>query len=505
MRKVSGGGGRTVRGGQINGSPSDRAGDRPGDKPLPAGDERSASAPAISTPGRSTPGKLTPRKVTPGSLVLAGLVLGGVVVGGLALPARADIVHLKDGDPIEGEVRRAGEGWAVVRPDGTTRYVPDMLVERIELTGKHSVLDGAESLASLRRSVEQVTAPAEAVRRYERFIAQFEGKPVADEAAQDLEVWRRRADEGEVKIAGKWLTRQEAQALSSESNLLIAQAASLLNQNQSDQARPLIDQALAVNPSNPAALYLGGTMAYGIDNAPVARQNFEDALNVVPRHGPTLNNLAVVLWRQNQHGQSLATFERAMEAWPEQRLLLDNVAETLNELPDTIKSSPVAKRVQRLFERQDTALQAQLANQGIFRWGATWVTREELAVLQQKEKEVQVQLDKLAGQFDESRQRVSQIDNEIADTTREMRRLEARSYGVDTFGQPVRVLLPSVYQELQRDLDQLQRQKEAEVRTLDSLRQQAKDIQQRIPTPRYSGQRQLAGPELAPVEVMAAG
>src|SRR5690606_9331331 len=124
-----------------------------------------------------------------------------------------------------------------------------------------------------------------------------------------------------------------------------------------------------------------GVVYYRQDQLVPARRAFESVNASIPDHGPTLNNLAVILWRQNQHIGSLNYYDQAMIAAPADREILNNVAEALNALPANYRDNASAKRVLRRFQEQDVQLQAELAKSGLYRWGAAWVNQEQLEEL----------------------------------------------------------------------------------------------------------------------------
>ena len=65
--------------------------------------------------------------------------------------------------------------------------------------------------------------------------------------------------------------------------------------------------------------------------------------------------------------------------------ILDNVAEVLNVVPPENSHAPVVIQAVRLFAEQDAELQKLAAQQGMYRWGATWVSAKELQELRADE------------------------------------------------------------------------------------------------------------------------
>jgi tetratricopeptide (TPR) repeat protein len=230
-----------------------------------------------------------------------------------------------------------------------------------------------------------------------------------------------------------------------------------------------------------------------------ARRNFETVNVIVPNHAPTLNNLAVILSKQNQYATALNVYDQAMIASPKNIDVLNNVAEALYGMPDAVRSTPISQRVLRRFTEQDEDLARDLAKQGLHRWGATWVNDEQLAQLKQAEREAKDKLDQLASQFDAVKVRISNIDRDIDENERAMRRLETSAYVRDINGQIFQAALPPVYGELQEDNRKLNLERQQQFIELDKLREQAKAVNRNLPIPKYSGIQRMMDETHAPI------
>lgn len=439
-------------------------------------------------------------------VALIGLTLSTVVTVGVC---RADVLILKDGQRIEGDVKRTSEGYRVTSPDGSVQLLTTDRVESIELKRSAAPatrptdaaidpVDGGK-LASLRRSVDNLPDLKVILERYDRFIDQNTNTPVADEARTDRAMWKDRLDQGMVKVGTKWVTPAERDTIYARAALSADEARQLLKGGRLRDAETSLNKALIEDPTNVTAMYLRGVLAYRTDRLPVARQSF-DAVNVsVPDHAPTLNNLGVVAWRQNQHAGALNFYDQAMQTAPLDKDVLNNVAEALNALPDNVRTGTVAQRVARRFTEQDTQLQQDLATQGWYRWGATWVTQSQLDQLKIAEQQVQDKLDKMAGDFDAVQSRIRSIEVSVESNNRSIRQLEANQWGRDANGNPVRFALPQVYYDLVADNRRLSAERAVEVRRLDDLRAAATRIRQQGPQPRFTGVHKLMDENAAPV------
>jgi len=418
-----------------------------------------------------------------------------------AAPALADVVYLKDGTQVEGDVKRSADGWVVTGP--TTRtVVPAERVKSISVTPATARAGAAADagLASLRRAADAMTDPRQAVDRYKQFIDRTKDPKTLDEARVDLKAWQDRLDRGLVKVGDEWMTQGRRDEIVAASGELLQGAREMLLAGRAKPAGETIDEVLALDPQNAAAHYLKGVMQLAGDQLAPARKSFEASLAAgKAEHAPTLNNLAVIAVRTKQLPAAVALYDRALAAQPKVRPILDNVAELLGgTLTDEQRDAPAAKRLAERFQEQDVALAAELGKSGLYRWGATWVNGADLEKLKAAEQRVADEVAALQRQFTQVQDAVRQIEGEIDANVRAMRRMEADQYVRDRDGRVVAVPLPRVYYEMARDNDALRAKRAAELRNLEALRTQAKQARASSPTPRYTGAQRPIGIEGAP-------
>jgi len=440
------------------------------------------------------------------SFCLSVPVLGAALAMG-ALNAGADVVHLNDGTSVQGErIVRSGDGWDIYQGDGKKQHVLAEAVRSIELTPKGDPADqAAGKLASLRRSVEALPDLKLVIDRYEKFIEQNKSLPIAADAKKDLATWKDRQAKGMVKVAGKWVAPEEKALLQEKALMAADQARDLLKQNKLKDAEAAVDLALAGDPTNASAQYLKGLILFRQDKVPLARAAFEEVKKVLPDHGPTLNNLAVIQWRQNQHVAALNTYLSAMQAMPLNKELLNNVAEALNALPEKDRSGQVPQKVYKLWTEQDNALQQQLMPLGWYRWGGTWVDRPTYEKLQAAEKEVKDKITKLEGEFADAQAKVSTVDTQIQANRDAMAYMERSRYGQDASGRMVSYPLPPQYWDYDRANRRLEVQRQESLAALDRLRAQAQAVKVNLPVPKFTGVQTVVGVEGTPAIVPVAG
>jgi hypothetical protein len=427
------------------------------------------------------------------------LLLGGSI-------ALADIVTLNDGTKLEGDVKKTDRGWVITTSDGKTIEVAADKVKSIQLgkgTGEKGTPERAMSdLLSLRRSVENVTDPNQAIERFKRFIESNKDTPAAAEATKDLATWQERVDRGLVKLGNRWISPDERTKYADKALELANQARGLVEHGRLHDAEPIINDALDNDPQCAPAVYLKGVLQFQQNQLPAARKSFELVNTLIKDHAPTLNNLAVILARQNAVMPSLNHYEQAMTAAPINKFILDNVAEALAAVPDDQRKNRVAQQLYRKFTEQDTRLQEGMAAQGMYRWGSAWVDRAEMDRLKEQEKKVTEQIDKVKEQGKANETRVREIDVQVESIDRSLRQIEANSVYRDSDGRLVRMPYPAIYYDMQADRSKLLSERSALMAKIQSQQAEIRQLQKDLPKPKFSGVQRLVGAEGTPVMVM---
>jgi hypothetical protein len=218
----------------------------------------------------------------------------------------------------------------------------------------------------------------------------------------------------------------------------------------------------------------------------------------VPDQAPTLNNLAVIMWRQNQQVAAAGMYDQAMMAAPVNKFILDNVADALGSLEEDQRKSPIVAKALRRFTEQDLLLQQQQGQQGLYRWGSTWVDQRKLEELKAAEREVRTKLDALQQEFAQVKTRNVTLDSQITTNSLSMQELVMRSYAIDKDGKRIQYPLPAHYYELERENQRLKSEQDANNAKLAAMPALAKRIQQQVPVPQFTGVQQIVGVEGMP-------
>jgi tetratricopeptide (TPR) repeat protein len=180
-----------------------------------------------------------------------------------------------------------------------------------------------------------------------------------------------------VKVGNQWMTPADQAALLAKSAAVIDQVRNLVKGGKYRDAEKQIDQLVTVDPANPAGYYLRGLVSFKQDQLGVAKKSFEKTKDLMADHGPTLNNLAVIAFKQKQWMGALSLYDLAMQGSPRSRTILDNVAEALNAVPPKERTGQQYQKALKRFQEQDVELQKEMLKEGLYRWGANWVPEKQ--------------------------------------------------------------------------------------------------------------------------------
>jgi len=424
-------------------------------------------------------------------LLMAGLMFPGSVL--------ADVITLKDGTKLEGEIRRAGDVYTVKSAGGIVSNVAVERVASIEVKPQAGADAVMSRFQSLRRAADNVADIRQIIERYRSFIEQNPNTPAADAAQKEMQLWVDRLDHGLVKVGDKWVTPQERDVLRSKSSDIAIALHDMLKQGRIKESTPLIEHSLQIDPQNIALQYLHGVVQYQQELLPPARKSWEAVIATAPDHAPTLNNLAVVLWRQHALAAALTYYDRALLAAPANKVILDNIAEALNALPKEQRETPVTKKVVRHFKEQDDVLQKKMLELGLYRWGASWVNEKELKKLKEDEKVIKDQIATMQTDFEAVQKRITALDRQISEIVNEMNLIDAQTYQTGANGQPFRTPYPPIYFTLNQQLGGLRAERSSRVNDLENLRKGAKQAVANLPAPKYSGIQKIVDADGVPL------
>jgi tetratricopeptide (TPR) repeat protein len=415
----------------------------------------------------------------------------------LCAVACGDVLVLDDGTRVEGKARKVDDQWIVTDAAGHETAVPAGRIVSFELTGNAADI-AADRLDQLRRSVANLSDLQQIISRYETFLKIATDADTIAQAKSDLAEWHKRQDDGCVKVGDRWMTLMERDQLAATEAASAAQIRDMMEQGRQDDAAAALQTALTDDPDNPAALYLHALLLADQNQNPAARADLERLAKVVTSHAPTFNNLAVILWRQRLYAAALINYVKAMQASPVDKTILDNVVEALNSLPPAQSSTPIVQQAAQLLAEQDKQLrEAQKAN-GLYRWGSTWVSADDLTRLTAEDAAKQSQLDALQAEYDKTQGSITNDDTRIRQAQAWLQQYTPPP-PVGGYQNSMPAAVPPEYFQLQQDLTFAQQARQVGVRHLADVAAQAQKIRQSYSVPKFTGVQQLFGPEGAPI------
>ncbi|HEY1686946.1 MAG TPA: hypothetical protein VGG19_19450 [Tepidisphaeraceae bacterium] len=416
----------------------------------------------------------------------------------LAAVAGGETVHLSDGTTVQGNIYRDGAGWKLVMPNGNTRELAADDVVSIDMTSSNGGDDLGDQLSSLRHSLSYSDSPSQAVGRLQNFIQHNAGTPAAKEAEKDLAIWKDRDARALQKVGDDWLTPDQAEKLRAEAILLADQARQLIRKGDIAGAQKLLDQIVAVDPRSVAGVYLHGVLAFGNNAFLQAEKDFLAVSQMVPQHGPTLNNLAMLSFHSGHFAQSAQRYVQALRSDTMNQKIIDNVAEMLHALPEDLLTLPEVRMLQQEFARQESAFEQIMAKQNLSRWGAKWITSDQLKQIQEAQKIIQDKLTQLRDEQTKEKESINNLDEQISTNQQQEQQIASTSY-VTANGRVVYTGLPQSYYDLQRDDLDLKTRRDSALRRLDQIAVEIRTTKTQVPIQPFTGVQLIFGEEGTPV------
>jgi hypothetical protein len=425
-----------------------------------------------------------------------------------ATPAAGDVIVLNDGTQLVGDIERqtvAGEeGYVITHADGTQSFAPSTRIARIVL-GRDELPDDPEvrnrdvsRLEALRRGFERTDDLDLIVRRIEVFIDRLDPDSEAlGPARQELATWQDRRNGVTVPLGDEWVTPAERDRRLAAAFGRINEARLHFKSGDAATGVARATELLSRPESAAAGYYLLGVHA--MEEAPLAeaRQHFEAVRSLLPDHAPTLTNLAAVEARVERYDRSAWLLAEALADPPALPEAVDAAAELLRLVDD-----PDDRNVLRLGDRfgpAESLRRAEMAEQGLFRWGTTWVDAAERDRLQALQAEVEATVAELKTEFDTLGREVARIEDRIRGNLRYMDRLRAASLVRDAEGNVRRLPLPDDYYDAERENEALGVQRAEMLTARVDLDRRAAAERAKLPSPPFAGTLPTVGVDGVPV------
>jgi hypothetical protein len=339
-----------------------------------------------------------------------------LVLAAAVSPAIADIIQLQDGRKISGTMSRQGDVMVIRTDDGKSLTVNPSDVLKVTLNSTVTPAQAAEAewtrITPLLKNADDLNA---VVALLQKFIEKFPDSPRTAEAKDKLGVYQLLVTNGAVKFRGEWMPRAQIEVKLKQWTEAARPALDLYKTGRLKESIDAAKTALARDEQNPDALSLAGLAAFRLNNLTQARTFFASLGAADPSSVLAENNLAVVSWQQYIYGESFVIYTRALQIKPDNRLLLDNIAEAINTYPGE-KNNMAYKTLLRNYEPAETRAEANLAQGpkgGLHRWGATWVTSEQLDRLNKNKNTIQDHMARLDATYKATNDQLASIDASI--------------------------------------------------------------------------------------------
>ena len=317
--------------------------------------------------------------------------------------------------------------------------------------------------------------------------------------------WRDLNAKGFVKVGSEWVPPERHAEMLEKAAGALTEIRDMVREGRYKEADAAVSKLLAASPDNASAHSLRAVLSHKQGEVGIAKKHFERVRELLSDHGPTLNNLAAIAFKQKQTAQAIALYVQAMQSSGRNRQILDNVAEALHALPQDQRNSTYAKKAEALFKEQDAELQRQLEPEGLFRWGATYVTKDKYEEAMKEQEKVQAKLQQLDQEYRRVETRLRDIERSIDLNDESMIQIDRDRGFVDPSGRIVQTRRPSIYYDLKRENDKLQLEQKDLLGKLDGFQDRARAIEQESPLPQYSGTQRLIEVEGTPLVAAAKG
>ena len=258
-------------------------------------------------------------------------------------------ITLKDGTVYEGTIKKYGSSYSVKLPDGTTKFVAEPNVAKIEdptlngPAGSASAAPGTAGGAEFQRifrQADRVDDPLMAVTLWQNFVDKNPNSPDLELAKKELAKWQQMSKEGAEKIKGKWLTGDELKKFKAEVSKKLREAR---DQHRGDQALKgvkSLEEVLKLDPNNLVANF---EMGY-FNLAKITRvegsnkliddsiKSLETALKSRPTSPATLTNLAIAYNFRRRYEESVVMAYKAAQL-EDSKEIVQNLANALRYAP----------------------------------------------------------------------------------------------------------------------------------------------------------------------------
>ena len=360
--------------------------------------------------------------------LFAAVILGAGLLGALAAgTALGDAtVIMKDGRKFTGQLIESADRVGIADAEGLKIFPRDE-VDSIERDG-FSKADYKELRAyrEAQKKADQAGEPGAALLVWVKYVEQRpKDDPLKVEGEKQVKLWTDAVQAGKVIWAGKLMLPADREKMRKHALAKLDEGLAALRKGEVHPAAVALREA-ALNWPDHAGIqfYLGVALQRDRDPRGAAAA-YQAVLNDFPEHVPTLNNLAILENTRKEYRVGVLLIIQAMLLAPDVVPVNDNGYRTALRVEEA-KVGGLNNELARL-RNEASRMEAQMRQQGMVRWGTTWLPVEKFKEIEKTNRDVDAQIQILLGEVNALNMEMEVLKARIVELDRQ-RSIAPRQY-----------------------------------------------------------------------------
>ncbi|HTV49353.1 MAG TPA: hypothetical protein VMG59_13025 [Phycisphaerae bacterium] len=353
-------------------------------------------------------------------------ILGALVLGLATATAVADSITLKDGRVIQGQLMREGNNFRIQPDQGKAFKVPVSDVVSVVLGAPPTTQQAAgdQWQATLYEISQQSDLPA-IIADIQAYMKQYPDSPDNESVGATLAQYEQYQAQGYIKFADKWMTPADRDKLKVQAQSQLSDAIGAYQKGDMTQAQSGALAAQMLDPTNVNSMIVAGAAEFRLNEFQNALTEFNKALALDPNNVAALNDSAVASYRTNLQPHALLVYQSAINRSGGNRMLLDNIASALINYQGD-QTNPLFINLQASFTNADQQMQTIMAQQGLYRFAASWITADQRDQLNAQEQQFQQKKLALQTSYDDVVQQLQQATSAYNDAVNTLPGLQSQ-------------------------------------------------------------------------------
>jgi len=309
------------------------------------------------------------------------------LLGAIGVTAAADTITLKDGRVIQGQFIRQGNDFLIQPDQGGSFTVPVSDLAGVVLGGAATTQQTATG--DWQYTLYQISRETDAgkiINDIQAYMKQYPNSPDMKDAQATLAQYVEYQAQGYVKFAGQWMTPADQDKLKAQAQVQLNTAIKDYQNGALTQAQTDVQKSLTDDPTNTNAMIVEGVTEFRLNELQNALTEFNKALRLDPNNIAAVNDAAIASYQTNMQPHALLEYQMALNQAANNRMLLDNIASALINYQGD-QTNPLYKNLQMSFNTADERMQTIMAQQGLYRFAASWIDAEQKSQLEAQEQE----------------------------------------------------------------------------------------------------------------------